>query len=102
MQELYGDPGNGNSGRLLFECSICCELRFAGPISTLKVFEDFILVKELVRTKGQGRVLVVDGEGSQRCAVLGGELCPARQQQRMGRDRGLQKHPGCGPDQRLS
>src|SRR4051812_7059000 len=37
---------------------------FAGPIVTLKVFEDNVLVREFLEEKGQGRVLVVDGGGS--------------------------------------
>ncbi|KAL5566727.1 hypothetical protein UlMin_029891 [Ulmus minor] len=45
---------------------------FSGPIVTLKVFEDNVLVRELLEEKGNGRVLVVDGGGSLRCAILGG------------------------------
>ncbi|XP_021806861.1 putative 4-hydroxy-4-methyl-2-oxoglutarate aldolase 3 [Prunus avium] len=47
---------------------------FAGPVVTLKVFEDNTLVIELLSTKGEGRVLVVDGGGSMRRAVTGGML----------------------------
>ncbi|KAI9095060.1 hypothetical protein K1719_026524 [Acacia pycnantha] len=47
---------------------------FSGPIVTLKVFEDNVLVRELLETKGEGRVLVVDGGGSIRCALVGGNL----------------------------
>ena len=47
---------------------------FAGPIATLKVFEDNALVREAVEQPGEGRVLVVDGGGSLRCALLGGNL----------------------------
>lgn len=47
---------------------------FSGPIVTLKVFEDNVLVRELLETKGVGRVLVVDGGGSTRCALVGGNL----------------------------
>jgi RraA family protein len=39
---------------------------FAGPVVTLKVFEDNILVRDFVQTKGHGRVLVVDAGGSMR------------------------------------
>lgn len=48
--------------------------RFAGSIVTVKCFEDNSLVKEQVGTDGTGRVLVVDGGGSMRCAVLGDQL----------------------------
>ncbi|XP_058191549.1 putative 4-hydroxy-4-methyl-2-oxoglutarate aldolase 3 [Rhododendron vialii] len=47
---------------------------FSGPIVTLKVFEDSVLVRELLETKGDGRVLVIDGGGSMRCALVGGNL----------------------------
>jgi regulator of ribonuclease activity A len=47
---------------------------FAGPIATLKVFEDNSLVRTTLETPGQGRVLVVDGGGSLRCALVGGQL----------------------------
>ncbi|QDQ27453.1 RraA family protein [Chitinimonas arctica] len=48
--------------------------RFAGPIATLKVFEDNSLVRAELETAGQGRILVVDGGGSMRCALVGGQL----------------------------
>jgi regulator of ribonuclease activity A len=48
--------------------------KFAGPIETLRVFEDNTLVRQLLETEGRGRVLVVDGGGSLRCALLGGRL----------------------------
>jgi regulator of ribonuclease activity A len=48
--------------------------RFAGPIATVKVFEDNVLIREVLEQPGAGRVLVVDGGGSHRCALLGGNL----------------------------
>ena len=48
--------------------------RFAGPIRTLKVFEDNALVRSTLETPGNGAVLVVDGGGSLRCALVGGML----------------------------
>lgn len=47
---------------------------FSGPIVTLKVFEDNVLVRELLESPGDGRVLVIDGGGSMRCALVGGNL----------------------------
>ena len=44
---------------------------FHGPISTVKVFEDNSLVRDALESQGNGRVLVVDGGGSHRCALLG-------------------------------
>jgi regulator of ribonuclease activity A len=47
---------------------------FGGPISTVRCFEDNSRVKEAVESPGQGRVLVVDGGGSRRRALFGGNL----------------------------
>lgn len=44
---------------------------FGGQAVTVKCFEDNSRVKELLATDGDGRVLVVDGGGSMRCALLG-------------------------------
>jgi len=49
-------------------------LAFDGSIVTLEVFEDNSLVRTALEEAGQGRVLVVDGRGSLRCALLGGNL----------------------------
>lgn len=50
------------------------EPAFAGPISTVKCFEDNSKVREALEEPGEGRVLVVDGGGSDRCALLGDNL----------------------------
>ena len=47
---------------------------FHGPISTLKVFEDNSLVRKAVEQPGKGRVLVIDGGSSLRCALVGDQL----------------------------
>ncbi|MEM6262241.1 MAG: ribonuclease E activity regulator RraA [Bacteroidota bacterium] len=47
---------------------------FEGPIFTLKVFEDNTLVRENLQKPGEGRVMVVDGGGSLRCALVGDRL----------------------------
>lgn len=44
---------------------------FGGEIVTAKCFEDNSRVKEMLGTPGTGKVLVVDGGGSLRCALLG-------------------------------
>ena len=49
-------------------------VRFSGPLSTVKCFEDNSLVRAALEERGNGRVLVVDGGGSMRCALLGDEL----------------------------
>lgn len=48
--------------------------RFFGQIATVKCFEDNSKVGECVRSPGNGRVLVVDGGGSPRRALLGDML----------------------------
>jgi regulator of ribonuclease activity A len=45
--------------------------RFSGRAVTVKCFEDNSRVKEALATPGDGRVLVVDGAGSLRCALMG-------------------------------
>ncbi|MEU6410091.1 ribonuclease E activity regulator RraA [Microbispora sp. NPDC046933] len=45
--------------------------RFSGRISTTRCLEDNALVKQVLATPGEGRVLVVDGGGSLRTALLG-------------------------------
>ena len=57
-------------------------LKFAGPVSTVKCFEDNSSVKSAVDSPGTvdtpsgpiGKVLVVDGGGSLRRALVGGNL----------------------------
>lgn len=49
-------------------------LKFCGSVVTVKCFEDNSLVKAAVDSPGEGRVLVVDGGGSLRRALLGGNL----------------------------
>jgi regulator of ribonuclease activity A len=48
--------------------------KFSGRITTLKVFENDVLVEKALQEKTENRVLVIDGGGSHRCALLGGEL----------------------------
>jgi regulator of ribonuclease activity A len=53
--------------------------RFSGEVVTVRCFEDNSLVREILRSPGQGRVLVVDGGASRRCALLGDQLAAAGQ-----------------------
>lgn len=59
-EPIFGDFG----GKLVFH----------GPIRTVKVFEDNTMVRALLEERGEGCVLVVDGGGSTRCALVGGNL----------------------------
>ena len=47
---------------------------FSGRIVTLKLFEDNSLVREAFAEDGKGKVLVIDGGGSLRCALVGDQL----------------------------
>ena len=47
---------------------------FAGRMVTVKCFEDNSLVKEILATDGTGKVLVVDGGGSLRRALIGDQI----------------------------
>lgn len=44
---------------------------FCGEVETVKCFEDNSRVKELLEAPGEGKVLMVDGGGSMRCALIG-------------------------------
>jgi regulator of ribonuclease activity A len=48
--------------------------RFCGRIATLKLHEDNSLVRTALEEPGDGRVLVIDGGGSLRCALVGDQL----------------------------
>jgi regulator of ribonuclease activity A len=55
---------------------------FSGAIQTVQCFEDNVLLRQELSTPGEGRVLVVDGGGSLRCALLGEQVAT------LGRDHG--------------
>lgn len=47
---------------------------FHGRVRTLRVKDDNTLVRATLETPGDGAVLVIDGAGSLRCALVGGNL----------------------------
>ncbi|XYH95197.1 ribonuclease E activity regulator RraA [Sorangium sp. So ce1128] len=47
---------------------------FHGRVVTVKVHEANVLVRKTLEEPGEGRVLIVDGGGSLRCALLGDNL----------------------------
>jgi regulator of ribonuclease activity A len=47
---------------------------FSGRVATVRCFEDNVLVRAAAGEPGAGRVLVVDGGGSPRCALLGDDI----------------------------
>lgn len=47
---------------------------FHGPVRTVKCFEDNSKIKELLASPGNGAVLIVDGGGSLRRSLVGGNV----------------------------
>jgi len=45
--------------------------RFSGSIATIKCFEDNVFIREAAVEEGRGRVMVIDGGGSLRSALVG-------------------------------
>ena len=56
--------------------------QFAGPISTVRCFQDNALLKSVLSEPGNGGVLVIDGEGSLHTALVGDVIAG------LGRDNG--------------
>ena len=52
---------------------------FAGPVRTVSCHEDNGLLRDLLRTPGDGHVLVVDGGGSLRTALVGDLIAASAQ-----------------------
>ncbi|GAA4133080.1 ribonuclease E activity regulator RraA [Actinomadura keratinilytica] len=50
---------------------------FAGPVATVRCLRDNGLVKQLLNSPGEGRVLVVDGAGSLATALMGDMIAGA-------------------------
>ncbi len=50
------------------------KLCFSGQISIVKVYEDNVLIRELLEKNVSHRILVIDGGGSLHCALLGENL----------------------------
>ena len=46
----------------------------SGQVVTVRAFEDNSFVRKTLNEDGDNRILVVDGEGSRRCALMGGNL----------------------------
>lgn len=69
--DLYDERGEElNSISLQFQ-SLGGRSHFSGPVRTIRCFEDNGLVKSTLATPGNGAVLVVDGSGSLRTALMG-------------------------------
>jgi regulator of ribonuclease activity A len=69
--DLYDERGvELDSVSLQFQ-SLGGRTHFSGPVRTIRCFEDNALVKSVLATPGNGSVLVVDGAGSLRTALMG-------------------------------
>jgi regulator of ribonuclease activity A len=53
---------------------------FCGRATTVKCFEDNSRVRELAQTPGHGKVMIVDGGGSYRCALVGDAIAGMAQE----------------------
>lgn len=69
---------------------------FAGQITTVKCFEDNGLIRETLEQDGVGRVLLIDGGGSLRRALIDAELAALAGRKRVGRHRCLRLCPRSG------
>jgi len=47
---------------------------FSGQIETVKCYEDNVVMRKTLEQPGNGRVLIVDGGGSLRCALVGDRM----------------------------
>lgn len=69
--DLYDERGDELSSIPLQFQDLGGRSHFSGPVRTVKCFEDNALVKTVLGTPGEGAVLVVDGNGSLRTALMG-------------------------------
>lgn len=69
--DLYDERGEELQSVALQFQSLGGQARFSGPIRTVSCLEDNALVKSILATPGEGAVLVVDGGGSLRSALMG-------------------------------
>ncbi len=72
--DLYDDNAAGVQVMSCLFQSFGMKTHFCGPISTVKCHEDNTLVRAALEEDGEGRVLIVDGGGSIRCALVGDNL----------------------------
>lgn len=69
--DLYDERGEELDSLALQFQSLGGWSHFAGPVRTIRCLEDNGLVKSVLATPGDGAVLVVDGGGSLRTALMG-------------------------------
>ena len=71
--DAYSETDNFQIAEPLF-MSYGANSAFCGQITTLKTFEDNVLVRTVLEEKVQNRVLIIDGGGSYRCALVDNSL----------------------------
>ncbi|MCF4122963.1 ribonuclease E activity regulator RraA [Antribacter sp. KLBMP9083] len=69
--DLYDEHGEALASLSLQLRDLGGVAEFSGPVRTVRCFEDNGLVRSVLATPGDGAVLVVDGGGSLRSALMG-------------------------------
>jgi regulator of ribonuclease activity A len=69
--DLYDERGEQLQSVSLQLQNLGGRAHFSGPVRTIRCYEDNGLVKQVLATPGEGAVLVVDGGGSLRSALMG-------------------------------
>ncbi|MEO1232333.1 MAG: ribonuclease E activity regulator RraA [Myxococcota bacterium] len=72
--DLYDTSGDFLQVSDIHLFSLGGKASFEGQIETLKTYEDNTKVRTILNEKGTGRVLVIDGGGSRRFALVGDRL----------------------------
>jgi regulator of ribonuclease activity A len=72
--DLYDDHGDDLQSCTTQFRNLGGRPAFEGAITTVKVFEDNVIVKDTLAENGAGRVLVVDGAGSLSAALMGDKM----------------------------
>ena len=72
--DLYDDYENSVTTCSLQFRAFGGKSSFCGLVRTVRCFEDNSKVRSTLETPGEGSVLVVDGNGSLRCALLGDNI----------------------------
>lgn len=75
--DLYDERGEQLQSVSVQFQSVGGRTRFHGPVRTIHSVEDNALVKAVTAEPGDGAVLVIDGEGSLRTALMGGNIAQA-------------------------
>jgi len=72
--DLYDEHGEALASCDLQLRNFGAATQFQGEIVTVRCHEDNALLKEVVSEPGLGRVVVVDGDGSVHCAMMGDKM----------------------------